>query len=447
MLIDAAKHGWARTAIPDVTVTGSLTHTFASPVMLYRFTGEGNIKVSVDEATVLYEGPLPYDLPEPVTCDSLIFETAVLSTETAEDGTVTNTYATVTVGFLGLTGSALVKISDYLNTSAGMTSVAGNVDDSVYTVATGITGFKFNGAEVSNLYVSTNHFVGFGSNAEHLQIFRRDGRSTAIYSQTVTDGVPFVKIRFEGYTVYNNQVTANRLIYELFVISNGDMFLNIIQAPTTSGTYGSSALICNGATTPLTTPANGTTGTLISFYRADEEGKSWTIAYETYEGTSDDTPLYLALVDGKYYAAQDGALVEKPVTELTALAFLEHGGDVLPSTALIPVNPKIYAWTAAHAAKLKWIAKAHPLPQELKCTADMNNDSITGIQQLTAEYSGTVLLSHRTTGEWSEAVDLGQWITRDCDELYASVGEAKLLFLRFHLYGGKLRRFKITYKN
>lgn len=450
MLIKAAEHGWMRGDIPGVTVTGVLQHTFPSPVMIYRITGVGSVKVSADEATVIYDGLLPYDFPEPIACDSLIFETPVTGTETAEDGTIINTYATVELEFLGVVEHFPCRIRDYFNTSSGMKSVAGSVDDAVYSVATGITGFKFNGSTISTLYVSTNHFVGFGSSTEHLKIFRRDGRSTAIYSQVVTDdGIPFIKIRFEGYTVYSNQITANRLIYELFLIGNGDMFLHIIQAPTTSGTYGSSSLTCGSTTTTLNIPANGTAGTVISFRRADSNGSAWDIAYEAYGATPEDIPLYLMEVDGKYYAAVDGALSETPAAELTALAFLEHGSETLPTAELIPDNPKIYAWTAVHSTRLKWSATANPLPQELTCTVDLSHESILGISLLAAEYSGTVELCHRVTGgSWSDPVLLNDWIARDCAELWESLGDDRLLYLKFVLHGGAIfTRFKITLKN
>lgn len=451
-MIDVSKYGWARQNIPSVTVTEPITHTFGSPVVLYQFTGEGNVTITDAEGAEVYNGTLPYIPTEPVVCESLTFTPPVASTETAEDGAVTTTYTPVTVGFLGCVGKLAQIPSVYRRTSSGMTSVAGSVDDSVYTVSLGITGFKFNGSAVSTLYVSTNLFFGFGSNAEHLQIFRRDGRSTAIYRQTVTDGdLSFCKIRFEGYTVYNNQVVKNRVIYELFLMDSGDMFLDVIQAPTSAGTYGSSNLIVGSDTTALDIPANGTTGTLLSFYRADEDGKQWTVTYAEYELPSADEPLVLLRSAEKWYSVVDGTLTEQPVESLTALAFLRYGGTELPTQETMPENPKLCAWSPFRAVPLHWKATATPVPQTMLATVDISHESIRGIRSMAADFGGDITVRASADGgaTYSEPVALSDWLNADCDELYESLGDDKLLLLKFILSGtdATLVRFRITYQN
>ena len=78
----------------------------------------------------------------------------------------------------------------------------------------------------------------------------------------------------------------------------------------------------------------------------------------------------------------------------------------------------------------------------------MSHPSISGIQQLSAEYSGTVKLSHKTDGEWVGPVSLSDWVGQDVNNLWNSLGEDKLLHLKFCLYGGaEFSRFKITFKN
>lgn len=74
-------------------------------------------------------------------------------------------------------------------------------DDSTFSTE-GLDGFMFNGIAANPLYISSNHWIGFGTGAEQLRILRRDGCSTAIYRQLgeTTNGLQFLKIRFEGYT-------------------------------------------------------------------------------------------------------------------------------------------------------------------------------------------------------------------------------------------------------
>ena len=115
---------------------------------------------------------------------------------------------------------------------------------------------------------------------------QRDGCSTSIYRQegTCGNGVKFLKIRFEGYTVYSNRVESNRLIFELFIMSNKDMFLNVIQTPT-SGNTGTSQLICGNSTLTLSlvdSTGQGA-GTMVSFYHLDDQGKTWNIVYDNYK--------------------------------------------------------------------------------------------------------------------------------------------------------------------
>ena len=142
---------------------------------------------------------------------------------------------------------------EYLNTTEGMTCVRNTPNDDGTDTIKGLDGFMFNGVEAENLYVSGNEWIGFGVNAEHLQVCRRDGKVYYIYRQegTLADGTAFLKLRWEGYTQYNSTSESVRLIFEIFLFGNNDMFLNVVQTPTNSSYYGSSNLICDGRTTGL----------------------------------------------------------------------------------------------------------------------------------------------------------------------------------------------------
>jgi hypothetical protein len=88
-------------------------------------------------------------------------------------------------------------------------------------------------------------------------------------------------MRWEGYTKYGSTSSSYRLVYELFLLNNGDMILYIIQSPTASNSY-TNSLICNGTTKTLSLSLNGTTPQWVCFYSNDSEGKSWTIKYSEY---------------------------------------------------------------------------------------------------------------------------------------------------------------------
>ena len=143
-----------------------------------------------------------------------------------------------------------VKLSDLLNTTAGMTVLRNNVgqDDGVDTV-TGVDWFVFNGVAAKKLYVSGNSFVGFGSSSEHLKVCRRDGKMWYLYRQEGYIGATrFLKIRWEGYTYYSSTSSSYALKWELFLFDDGGLFLNLITVPSESNYMGTSALTCGSNT-------------------------------------------------------------------------------------------------------------------------------------------------------------------------------------------------------
>jgi len=142
------------------------------------------------------------------------------------------------------------KLSELLNTTDGMTVLRNNSaqDDGVDTV-TGVDWFTFNGVTASKLYVSGNSFVGFGSNAEHLKICRRDGKMWYLYRQEgIIGNVRFLKIRWQGYTWYSQTSATYALIWELFLFDDGGMYLNIVTVPSDSSYLGTNQLICGSKT-------------------------------------------------------------------------------------------------------------------------------------------------------------------------------------------------------
>lgn len=107
-------------------------------------------------------------------------------------------------------------------------------------------------------------------------------------------------------TYYNNCVTSNRLIFEVFLISNNDMFLKIITTPTSSNTR-TSELVCNGTVTSLNLNVGSADGDMVSFYHLDDMGKNWNVVYELYKQTGLTSQLYILRLEDTFYTVADGA--------------------------------------------------------------------------------------------------------------------------------------------
>ena len=472
MLIDETKYIWSKGQPEDIELSVSpFSYIPEDALRIYRFEGEGEITIleSEESEVPIYQGQLPYEPAVPIACDGLVFVTDITTEEGTGDAaeldeTVEETDSTdteqiteenpITIHLIAETGYLKTVLTPYLNTSEGMDFIHdGYNDDGTYSTE-GRSDFKFNGITASTIYVSSNHWIGFGANSEQLRILRRDGCSTELYRQTgeTTNGLQFLKIRFEGYTVYSQRIEANRLIYELFLLSNNDMFLNVIQTPINSN-IGYSELVCNGKNISLTLADGTGAGCQVSFYHQDSEGKEWDICYAMYEETDQFSYAYLMKQADTYYTITDGMLVPCEIEKLSAAMFMKYGFEELPTTALLTplVNPEIYLWkTGGSEELLKVTAKAYPYPQTLSAVADMSHISIIGIKLLTAEHSGNVgiCVSLDDGASYGEEVSLGDWLNTDAEELWNSLPEDKKLYIRFILHdNATLSRFKITYNN
>ena len=442
MLIDRNLYLWAKSAPQTLTPeTGEQSWEFSAPLLIYLL--EGNAQVSVyedaEKANLLYEGLLPWEPTNPICCDGLYLVTDTLSELT----------------LICEAGTRKIDFSPYMNTKSGMTAITTSYnDDSTYT-ASGMSSFKFNGTAVGTLYISSNHWIGFGTSSEQLKVCRRDGCSTAIYRQAgaFADGTTFIKIRFEGYTVYSNRVTANRLIFELFLLSNNDMFLNMVQTPTNSSYTGVSSLTAS-TTTTLTLHDGSGSGPVVSFYHLDSTGKTWDIRYEDYQQPNNYTDGYLLqLEDGYYTLSDDGTAVAVDVSNLTAAMFIKYGFDAIPSEALLLTlqNPKLLYWRSDDSrTQFRARVTAEPKPQTIRAAADMSHHSILGITEMTAQYSGAVKVRASIDGgvTFSDEVDLGDYLNTDLTVLWESVQETHRLDLEFILYeGATLTSFILQYLN
>lgn len=104
------------------------------------------------------------------------------------------------------------------------------------------------------------------------------------------------------------------------------------------------------------------------------------------------TIKYLIQSDNTLYTIENNKLKVLEVTELTSDTFKTYGSETPPTFDILKVftNPKIYCWTddtQPHA--LTASVKAIPPKQTIITDdIDISNSSITGIEKVTAEYTG-----------------------------------------------------------
>ena len=442
MLIDANQYLWSKVPVFTFWITeGEQLIDGGIPVRFYRIEGDANIALYEDaeKTNLIYEGGLPIEFDTPISCDAIY---VVSDRETELD-------------VICETGVPKADLSPYMNTTTGMTTLVSGNDDSTYSISNTMP-FVFNGTSVSTVYVNSNNWYGFGSSTTHLQIMNRDGYAQYIRYQkgSLREGLDFLKIRYDGYTVYNSKTTANRLIYELFLISNNDMFLNLIQTPTSSNT-GTSQLTCGGKATALSLidSTGAGKGKLVTMVANGEQASAYTIEYRAYQEANTETESFLVRMEDAYYTIADGELVAAEITELTPAIFLRYGFDTLPAaefwTAL--TDPHIYCWRSdSKRQQLEANIAAEAFPQVITATADMNHESIIGIREMTAQFSGTVNVQHSIDdGEsFSEELLLADFLNTDVVLLWESAQTTKRILFRFVLYPeATLTSFRIHYLN
>lgn len=416
---------------------------------------EQTVEIASGEFALVGHSELQLEPTEPVATDRLILS---LTTDNKYFGLSA-------INIIAEEGILKVDLTEQYDTTEGMTCIRDTLNDDGTDTVAGLAGFFFNNQDVTNLYVSGNHWVGFGVAAEQLQVLRRDGICDHLYRSqgTVGSDIPYVKLRWEGYTVYNSRVEANRLIFELFLLGNNDMVLNVVQTPTNTGAFGTSALICNNRTQALTFADGTGAGKRVCFYHQDSKGLSWEIAYAEYEESDSFTTRYLIKAYEQYYRLETikdedlndvQVLTPVPITNLTAAMFLKYGfQDNPPGDLLISlIVPEVVYWSS-NPQKIetpKAVMKAYPFPQIISVAVDMSNISIVGISLLTAEYAGHigVISSVDNGATYSEEMTIGAWLHTDCDALWQSLPENRVLLLVFTLYeDARFSRLKITFTN
>ena len=120
-------------------------------------------------------------------------------------------------------GENYARLPALLDTVQGMTALRENSknDDGTDRVP-GVEWFRFNGVAATNLYVSGNLWVGLGTSAEQLKVWRRDAAVYNVWHQQGTvAGVAFFKLRVQGYLHYSTTAAEHSITYELILLQDG----------------------------------------------------------------------------------------------------------------------------------------------------------------------------------------------------------------------------------
>lgn len=363
-------------------------------------------------------------------------------------------------------------IDPLLNTTEGMEVIVNNVknDDNTITL-TGGDWFTYNGATISNLYVSGNSWIGMGASSEHLKVCRRDAALYYLYRQegTLYNYYHFLKIRWEGYSYYGSTAADYALKYEFFIFDTGDMFLNVIQTPTNSSYIGTSQLVCGSNTYTLNIPINS--APMITFSHQNESGGAWAVLYEKIIINAPYDRLYLIQDgDGNSYTVVDGSLQQVEVAELSSQTFRDFGFTEKPAGSLLtPLkNPRLLYWQDSQneLPVLSAHITAVPPPQTI-CTEtqDMSDLSISWIKNMKVDATENVLFAfafipdkwmvyNTDSGQWEEATE-GTGMTKTQVEAITAeqwkqlAGESKLYWVRFMVPDetGTMNNIVVNYKN
>lgn len=213
------------------------------------------------------------------------------------------------------------RLSDLLNSTSGMECLRNNVEnDSGTDTVTGVNWFTFNGVKAEKIYVVGDSYIGFGVYRDaQLKVCSRDGAMYYLYRQEglLSSGIRFLKIRCEGFTRYSSTAAEYAIKYELFLFSNNDMFLNVIQTPTLQDYIGTSTLTVGTFVHTLNISVYSTPA--ITFLNSPGVSGKYNIEYKVYPADEVESIALNAIetniVAGKSY--QLNAAISPPASNKT----------------------------------------------------------------------------------------------------------------------------------
>ena len=253
---------------------------------------------------------------------------------------------------------------------------------------TGVSWFNYNGTIASNIYVSGNSFIGFGSSVEHLKVNRRDGALYSLYREegTLFDYYKFLKIRWKGYSQYNQTSTSYLVEYDVILWDTGDISLHMVNIPA-SNNNGIYSLV-SSSTYSYTVSSSSPD---VTFIKTDT---GFTVSNSLINLIP---PYYLVRSGSTYYTVTNDNLTNIEIAELTSSTFQTLGVNVIPNLSLLADldNPEILYWTNDN----NWqpsvglvVECTPPLPQIVYCdTIDITGHA--GIKNVECIESNNVLFS------------------------------------------------------
>ena len=348
--------------------------------------------------------------------------------------------------------------------AAGITNMTCLLQDSNnYDGGTiGISGadyFKFNGNQVNTIYVHGDSYWGFGADAVHLRIDNRDSRMRSLYREegTLYSYYRFIKIRWEGWSHYNQSGQDYQLKYDLLLWDTGDISLHMVEVPVLcyDGIFDFTADKVYSYSKPTASSPDIT----FQYY---PEPKTYDVKYHTNDLV---VPFKLLIMDSanQIYTVEtqvineeseekEDVLVLLEETKLNALLFKTKGFAKMPMWDLIKELdvPRIFSWSETRAFPLNAVITGTPPKQYIECLADLSDGTVLGIKSLNAEYTGNVTEQHSfDLGEtFTEEIPMADFLTSDLDEMYAGLLEDKTITFRFWLDGdATLTTFVMNYRN
>lgn len=343
---------------------------------------------------------------------------------------------------------------------------SGNYDGGTLTVL-GVDFFSFKGSPVASVYAHGDSYWGFGSDASHLSVDNRDARMRSLYREegTLYGYYKFLKIRWEGWSHYNQSAASYHMKYDLLLWDTGDISLHMVEVPTSC--YDGQFQFNTGQAVNYTKPGRDSPDVTFQYSAetasyeikyapidlavpfkiliADSGGKLYTIEKQSVPVNTEETE------ETESAAVETEILVPLEETVVDSELFLTRGYDRLPEWELIKGLdvPKVYTWSEIKEFPVRADITGTPPKQYVECTADLSDGTVLGIKALNAEYTGDVTEQHSFDGvNFTEEVPMADFLTCDMDALYESLTEEKFITFRFWLkQDATLTTFVMNYRN
>lgn len=289
----------------------------------------------------------------------------------------------------------------------------------------------FNGNKISTVYVSGNSEIGFNSQTQHFVVNYRDTSSYYVYREegTLYNYYRFIKIRWRGYSYWNQPYDDRLQEYDVILWDTGDISLHMVRVP--SVYWENSFWLKTNTTYNYTKPTTSTPD--VTFLCQDENRSQYTIAYEPISLLPPFDRRYLIRSDGIMYTVLDGQLFPVEVTDITSAVFIEHGVEEMPVGSLLLGlhNPELLYWQDSDlpvGINTAFVTATSPPELIISNKIDLTHATITGIEKAIVTCEGEPLFcvsfDNKQTwkawngSEWSTVSEVNSGMTK---ELFESI--------------------------